>query len=253
MSLVESCPSTEMRSNERFTHTPSSRSAVSARSAASVWTKQSIVANAGRDHPRALGLRAQPHRARRQRDLERGVLDERVGGADRLAEVVRRRRARARAERAAIPRMTLSVSSGTPITPVEATATRSSSTPATIAPAPCMRAASSRPRRPVAALALPELATTARIPASWQRSWVSRTGAAQHAGAREARGAHGVGGVGDEQTEVAAAGGLEPQATPAARKPAGSPLSSSVTCSGGSTQRELKLTGPRSRRGRTSG
>ena len=59
--------------------------------------------------------------------------------------------------------MTLSTSSGTPITPVEATATRSSGTPAAIAAAPCMRAASSSPRRPVAALALPELATTARM------------------------------------------------------------------------------------------
>ena len=47
MSLVESCPSTEMRSKERLTQTPSSRSAVSGASAASVWTKQSIVANAG--------------------------------------------------------------------------------------------------------------------------------------------------------------------------------------------------------------
>ena len=47
MSLVESWPSTEMRSKERLTQTPSSRSAVSGSSAASVCTKQSIVANAG--------------------------------------------------------------------------------------------------------------------------------------------------------------------------------------------------------------
>ena len=47
MSLVESWPSTEMRSNERLTQTPSSRSAVSGSSAASVWTKQSIVAKLG--------------------------------------------------------------------------------------------------------------------------------------------------------------------------------------------------------------
>ena len=61
--------------------------------------------------------------------------------------------------------MTLSTSSGTPITPVEATATWSSRTAAIEAP-PCMRAASSTPRRPVAALALPALATTARIASS---------------------------------------------------------------------------------------
>ena len=47
MSFVDSWPSTEMRSNERFTQTPSSRSAVSAPSAASVWTKHSIVAKFG--------------------------------------------------------------------------------------------------------------------------------------------------------------------------------------------------------------
>jgi hypothetical protein len=77
-----------------------------------------------------------------------------------------------------MPLMTLSTSSGTPITPVEATATRSSRTPEAIAAAPCMRAASSMPRRPVAALALPELTTTVRM-ASWrQRSCVSSTGAA---------------------------------------------------------------------------
>ena len=45
VSLVESWPSTEMRSKERLTQTPSSRSAVSGASAASVWTKHSIVAN----------------------------------------------------------------------------------------------------------------------------------------------------------------------------------------------------------------
>ena len=54
MSLVESWPSTEMRSNERLTHTPSSRSAVSAASAASVCTKHSIVAKAGEIMPAPL-------------------------------------------------------------------------------------------------------------------------------------------------------------------------------------------------------
>ena len=44
----------DTRSNERSTHTPSSRSAVSADSAASVWTKQSIVANAGEIIPAPL-------------------------------------------------------------------------------------------------------------------------------------------------------------------------------------------------------
>ena len=47
VSLVESWPSTEIRSKERLTHTPSSRSAVSGSSAASVCTKHSMVAKAG--------------------------------------------------------------------------------------------------------------------------------------------------------------------------------------------------------------
>ena len=42
------------------------------------------------------------------------------------------------------------------MTPVEATATRSCGTPAAIAAAPCIFAASSSPRPPVAAFALPE-------------------------------------------------------------------------------------------------
>jgi hypothetical protein len=54
VSLVESWPSTLMRSNERLTVTPSSRSAVSGASAASVCTKQNIVAKAGEIMPAPL-------------------------------------------------------------------------------------------------------------------------------------------------------------------------------------------------------
>ena len=74
MSLVESWPSTEMRSNERFTHTPSSRSAVSAASAASVCTKHSIVAKAGEIIPAPLACalrRTVPAGQRRPRALAR--------------------------------------------------------------------------------------------------------------------------------------------------------------------------------------
>ena len=59
------------------------------------------------------------------------------------------------------PRTILWPSSCTPMTPVEQTATRSSVVRPIIAPAPCIRAASSMPRPPVAALALPELTATA--------------------------------------------------------------------------------------------
>ena len=47
VSLGRELPVDEMRSNERFTHTPSSRSAVSGPSTASVCTKHSIVAKPG--------------------------------------------------------------------------------------------------------------------------------------------------------------------------------------------------------------
>ncbi len=54
MSFVESCPSTDARSNERLTQTPNSSSAVSGASAASVCTKQNIVAKRGEIMPAPL-------------------------------------------------------------------------------------------------------------------------------------------------------------------------------------------------------
>ncbi len=75
----------------------------------------------------------------------------------------RRRRPGASCGRAA--RMPLSTSSTGRwwlIAPVEASATSAGSTPTASAAAPCVLAASSSPRRPVAALAQPELASTAR-------------------------------------------------------------------------------------------
>ena len=87
MSLVESCPSTETRSNERATHTPSSRSAVSARQRRVGLDEAEHRRERGRDHPRALGLRGQPHGAGRQRDVDLDLLGELVRGADRLGEV----------------------------------------------------------------------------------------------------------------------------------------------------------------------
>jgi len=54
VSLVDSWPSTEARSKERLAHTPNSRSAVSAVSAASVSTKHSMVAKCGEIMPAPL-------------------------------------------------------------------------------------------------------------------------------------------------------------------------------------------------------
>ena len=58
MSLVESWPSTEMRSNERLTHTPSSRSAVSGCERRVGLDEAEHRREGRRDHPGALGLRA---------------------------------------------------------------------------------------------------------------------------------------------------------------------------------------------------
>ena len=65
-----------------------------------------------------------------------------------------------------------------------------------------MRAASSSPRRPVAALALPELATTARIASSRQRSCVSSTGAASTPERVKRAALTASGRVADQQPEV---------------------------------------------------
>ena len=253
MSFVESWPSTLIRSNERLTQTPSSRSAVSACSTASVWTKQSIVAKPGWIIPAPLAwalIRTLPDG---QRDVERSA---RFSNASVVA-IARQRSPSppgASSPRAArIAPIMPSIGSGTPITPVEATATCSSWTPAAIAAAPCMRAASSSPRRPVAAFALPALTTTARSASSRQRSWQSTTGAARTP-ERVKRAAETVSGSSEtSRPRSRSPDGLIPARTPAARKPAASP-SRSVTPAGGSTQREAQLMpAPRARRARTSG
>ena len=119
VSLVESWPSTEMRSNERLTQTPSSRSAVSALSTASVCTKQSIVAKAGWIIPAPLAWAVRRTVPPGSVDLERRALLERVGGHDRRLEVARRRPDAARRAPARGRATTASASSCTPITPVE--------------------------------------------------------------------------------------------------------------------------------------
>src|SRR3984885_3206219 len=104
--------------------------------------------------------------------------------------------------------------------PVEATATDDGATPTAAAAAPCVLAASSRPRLPVAAFAHPELARITRRASSRQRSLVSRTGAAGTAVAVK-RAA--LTGVSASHTRIPRSGlplGLIPHVTPAARKPA---------------------------------
>ena len=77
-----------------------------------------------------------------------------------------------------MPACTRSIGSGTPITPVDATATAPRRDARHAAAAWRMLAACSSPGTPVAALALPELTTTARRPSQAACSMFSSTGAA---------------------------------------------------------------------------
>ena len=79
---------------------------------------------------------------------------------------------------AAMPGSIFSISSGTPITPVEATATSSTGSRRCCAVRRRMRAASPRPSLPVQALALPAFTTTACRRSQAEVSRVRRTGAA---------------------------------------------------------------------------
>ena len=87
VSLVESCPSTEIRSNDRSTHRPSSRSANAGVQSRVGLDEAEHRREGRRDHPRALGLRGQPHRAGGQRDVDLDLLRELVRRPDRLGEV----------------------------------------------------------------------------------------------------------------------------------------------------------------------
>ena len=121
-SLVDSWPSTEIRSKLRFTHTRVSSSTVSASSAASVWTKHSIVAKCGEIMPPPLAWPARrtvpPEGSASSRQARLGPLS-----------VVRIDSENAWALGASdwaawrIPATALSRGSSRAITPVEATAT----------------------------------------------------------------------------------------------------------------------------------
>ena len=250
VSLVESCPSTR-HAVERARHADAQQQIGGLGvSAASVWTKQSIVANAGEIIPAPLACavsRTVPDGSATSTSISLANLSVVRIASEKSPCPYSRSSARA----LAIPRIASPASSGTPITPVEATATWSSGTPPAIAAAPCMRAASSKPRCPVAALALPELATITRSASSRVRSLVSTTGAASTP-ERVNRAADTQ--SGDEQTispRSIPPDGLSPQATPAARKPAGRSPSFSVTCAGTSSHRLTAA--PPSPAGRTSG
>ena len=78
---------------------------------------------------------------------------------------------------ALMPAEILSIGNRSPMTPVEATATSSASIPSASAASLCIARASSTPRPPVAALAMPLFATTARTPPASTASRVTTSGA----------------------------------------------------------------------------
>ena len=144
------------------TQTPVSRSTVSGSSAASVWTKQNMVAKRGEIIPAPLACAA-------SRTAPDGSCTSRQArfGPRSLVRIAsregRRRPARARAQAARTPGQRRSRGSSVPITPVEATPTWSGSTPSASAAAACMaQRGLERRARPSPTLELPELATTAR-------------------------------------------------------------------------------------------
>ena len=120
VSLVESWPSTVMRSKERFTHTPVSRSTVSGCSSASVCTKQNIVAWRGEIIPAPLAWADEPHRAARA-----APPPGRPAWAPRSLVMIASENVAAsspsRAAAARTPASTGSRGSSVPITPVDAT------------------------------------------------------------------------------------------------------------------------------------
>ena len=256
MSLVESWPSTEMRSNERFTQTPSSRSAVSGCSAASVCDEAEHGREARRDHPRALRLRA-------DRTVPDGSATSSVSRFSNASVVAIARQNAASPSRRELPaRGQDRARSCRPS--ASARRSRRSTRPRR---GPRARR---RPSRPRPACAPRPPARGCRSPRSRCRSWRRRR-AARRAGSAlasttgaastpEAVKRAALTASGSSQTSSARSGspdGLIPAGTPAARKPAASPPSStSVTLAGGSTQREAKATLLRAlpaRRGRTSG
>jgi len=135
VSLVDSWPSTEMRSNERFTHTPVSRSTVSGASAASVSTKQNIVAKRGEIMPAPLACAA----SRTVPEGSSSSKQARFGPRSVVRIESQKSRVSPPSDAAAwrTPSSRGSRGSSRPITPVEASPTCSGFTPSSSAASAC--------------------------------------------------------------------------------------------------------------------
>ena len=226
-----------MRSKERLTQTPVSRSSVSCSIRAPVSMKQNIVAWCGAIIPAPLACAAsltRPEGRLTSRHARLGPLSLVRIASEKLSASSPRP-----SQAASTPLTTLSRGSSCPITPVDATPTCPGSRPSLRAAAACIAAAVSRPRRPSPTLEQPELATTARRPAR-AACLDTITGAPTRAFVVK-RAAETVPGASDTSTPTSSPLGLMPAATPAARKPVGSSVSrASPAWTGASTQRERK-------------
>src|SRR5882672_10603443 len=174
-SLVEVSPSTLMRLKESSAASVTSLSRARCESAASVATKPSMVAMSGRIMPAPLAMPvtvAPPAR----RDLALGTVSVVMIPSAARAQLSSRRSAM-QAGRPATMRAT---GRGSMITPVENGSTSRGSQPSRRATASQLSLASARPARPVPALALPVLTTSARVGRPEARcSLATCTGAAQ--------------------------------------------------------------------------
>ncbi len=234
MSFVESWPSTVMRSIEPAR--PRRRASPGSSTTPSVWTKQSMVANPGWIIPAPLAWaeRVTPPARRVQRLGPRSVVM--IATANSSPPSSLRSRAAC-----SIPAVTALTSSGTPIVPVSAIATAAGSRPSAEAAASRISTASRKPCSPVAALALPELTATARIPPASHPFRQTLMGAAAAAFAVRASAERTASWSQTSRPTSVSPPPLMPQATPDARNPGASWAgSSSSTPSGGWTQRLLK-------------
>ncbi len=227
-----------MRSNERLTVTPVSRSRVSWPTTASVSTKQSIVANFGEIIPAPFACAASrtvpPDGRATSRQAALMPLSVVMIASEKACALGPRASAAAR-----MPATALSRSSRRPITPVDATATCSGSRSSAAAAAACCALEVSSPRSPSATLAFAEFTVTARS-APRSADCDTTTGAATSA-LLVKRAADTVASLSETTRPTSAPSGCRPAWIPAERKPSGRAVGpSSVTCGGRSTQREAK-------------
>ena len=165
-SLVDMSPSTVMVLNVSSTAGPSAACSTSGPTRASVAMKQSIVAICGWIIPDPLAIAANlttlpPRSISRKASLVRRSVV-------RIASAAPTTSSPSAATSAGAAATIRSIGSRVPIAPVDAVRTSSGPTPSAFATAPAIARSSETPPSPVRALALPLLATIARIPAAGQ-------------------------------------------------------------------------------------